>query len=168
MKRRPSPRPPPIVVTKPTRRTAAAPAPAAPRRAAPDRKIKIWHAEDPERQERDRFERKTATEQWEEAYTWWDARYQRANDPDVRRQIARFGVARDILEAALSHIQRIKGGGDERWVLRARKGQEGLMDQALHKLLPTTKSVATDPRGTGPPAKFSLLAYIRGLRGKKD
>ena len=100
--------------------------------------------------------------------TEWIARYQRANDPEVQRQVARFAVARDILESVLSHIQRLKGGGDERWVLRARKGQEDMMGQAIGALFPKAKSVVTDPRGQGPPAKFSLLAYIRGLRGKKD
>src|SRR5258705_1327050 len=167
MKRHPPPRPP-VVVTKPSKLSAVPPAAAPPRRAPPDRGIKAWRADDPERQERERFERKTASEQWEEGMTEWIARYQRANDPEVQRQVARFAVARDILQAVLSHIQRIRGGGDERWVLRARKGHEAMMDQALGALLPGAKSVATDPRGHRPAAKFSLLTYIRGLRGKND
>ncbi len=102
------PPPPPIVVTKPRRmtgaRTSAESENAArelPRRAAPDKgRIKVWVADDPERQQEERFNRKSQREQLEEAIAAWCARFQRPNDPDVAKRIGRQGVGRDLTEAS--------------------------------------------------------------------
>src|SRR5262245_26958850 len=107
MKRRVSPRPP-VLATKPTRRSAMTPA--EPRRTPPDNRIRAWHADDPERHERESFERKPTLEQMQEAIAAWVYRFRRANDPDVVQRIARQGVARDLTEAAMSHWRIIEGG----------------------------------------------------------
>jgi hypothetical protein len=107
MQRRLPPRPP-VVVTKPTGRSAVTPA--EPRRAPADNRIRAWHADDPEREERERFERKPTLKQMQEAIAAWVYRFRHANDPDVVQRIARQGVARDLTEAATSHWRIIEGG----------------------------------------------------------
>src|SRR5262245_5734449 len=159
MKRR---RPPPVVViAKPTRRSALTPA--EPRRTPPDNQIRAWHADDSERQERERFERKPRLEQMQEAIAAWVYRFRYANDPDVVQRIARQGVARDLTEAASSHFRIIEGGDTPHIALYPRKGHWGLMKQGFAMLFPGAKTVVTDRKG--PPAKFNLWAYIRSLKG---
>src|SRR5262245_34073397 len=94
--RRVPPRPP-IVERKPSKRGAVPSA--EPRRAPPDRGIKAWRDDDPEAREREAFERKPTREQEAEAQSRWLARFQRPNDPEVARRIARQGVGRDLTEA---------------------------------------------------------------------
>ena len=143
------------------RRTAVAPP--APRRALADRRIKTWHADDPERQERERFERKPTLQQMQEAIAAWVYRFRHANDPDVLQRIARQGVARDLTEATTGHWRIIEGGDTPHIAVYPRKGHWGLMKEGFATLFPGTKAVVTDPKG--PPAKFNLWAYIRSLKG---
>jgi len=128
-----------------------------------DSLIRVWHADDPERQERERFERKPTLEQMQEAIAAWVYRFRYANDPDVVQRIARQGVARDLTEAASSHFRIIEGGDTPHIALYPRKGHWGLMKQGFAMLFPGAKTVVTDRKG--PPAKFNLWAYIRSLKG---
>src|SRR5262245_19488037 len=160
MQRRLPPRPP-IVVTKPSRRRAVSSA--APRRAPADNRIRAWLVNDPERQERERFERKPTLEQMQEAIAAWVYRFRHANDPDVLQRIARQGVARDLTEAATGHFRIIEGGDTPHIAVYPRKGYWGLMKQGFAMLFPGAMAVVTDLKG--PPAKFNLWAYIRSLKG---
>jgi|SRR5262245_22588639 len=155
-------RPPPVVViTKPTRRSAMTPA--KPRLTAQYNRIRAWHADDPERQKQECFERKPTLSQMQEAIAAWVYRFRRANDPEVLQRIARQGVARDLTEAATGHFRIIEGGDTPHIALYPRKGHWGLMKQGFAMLFPGAKAVVTDPKG--PPAKFNLWAYIRSLKG---
>src|SRR5262245_26055905 len=161
MKQRPLQRPP-VVVTK-SKRTVAVVSTAPPPHAPADSRIRAWHADDPERQERERFERKPTLEQMQEAIAAWVYRFRHANDPEVLQRIARQGVARDLTEAAMSHWRIIEGGSTPHIAVYPRKGHWGLMKQGFATLFPGAKAVLTDPKG--PPAKFNLWAYIRSLKG---
>src|SRR5215470_65218 len=123
MPRRPPPRPPVVEVRK-AKRAIMAPgtpaAPVAPRH--PARGIRAWHADDHEARERETFERKPTPEQMAEAQSWWLARFQRPNDPEVAQRIARQGVGRDLTEAAMSHMQVVEDARDPRVILRPYRG----------------------------------------------
>jgi hypothetical protein len=129
MRRRTPSRPAPVVEVKPKRKVAApgalvAPRSlAAPRRATPDRgRIRGYNPDDREAREREAFERKPTPEQMAEAESWWQARFQRPNDPEVAQRIARQGVGRDLTEASMSHMQIIEDPRDPRVVLRPNRG----------------------------------------------
>src|SRR5262245_33376294 len=160
MKRRPPPRP--IVEVK-TKRTIVAPgAPAArpaPRRAA--RGIRVWRADDHEAREREAFERKPTPEQEAEAKSWWLARFQRPNDPEIAERIARQGVGRDLTEASMSHMQVIEDPRDPRVILRPYRGKWARLKQGLGMQYAASKLIVTHPKA---PAKWNWGSYIRGLR----
>jgi hypothetical protein len=149
---------PPVVVTKPRRSTVA---PTAPRRAAPDRKIRAWSADDVERQEEEQFSRRPDREQIEAAITAWCARFQRPNDPDIAKQIGRQGVGRDLTEASMSHMQVIEDKRDPRVILRPHKGRWSQLKQGLAMQYGHTKLIVTDPKA---PKRQSWWAYVKDLR----
>src|SRR5690349_21779544 len=101
MKRRPPPRSP-VVVTKPSKRPPVAPT-TEPRRPPLDRRIRAWSADDPDRLERERIERKSATDKWEEGMEWWKRRHSQANDPSVLDEAARVGVGHAMIDATMSN-----------------------------------------------------------------
>jgi hypothetical protein len=144
-------------------RCSRASAPAEPRRAPPDGRIRTWNANDQQRQDEERFSRKARLEQLEGAITAWCARFRRPNDPDIERQIGRQGVGRDPSEAAMPHLQFIEDPRDPRAVVRPYKGRWPLLKQGLGLQYGPSKLIVADPKA---PGRFSLFEYIRDL-GRK-
>jgi hypothetical protein len=158
LNRRTKPPPPPVVISKPRRSAAVR---TAPRRASPDGKIRVWNADDLERQEETRFNSKSQREQIEEAITAWCARFRRPNDPEVERRIGRQGVGRDLTEASMSHMQIIEGP-DPRVVLRPHAGLWAQLKRGLGMQY-DAKLIVTDPKA---PGRMPWWAYIKDLRRK--
>jgi hypothetical protein len=159
MKRRP---PPSFTrVTKPSKRSAVPSAAAPPRRAAPDRKIRAWSADNHERREEEQFNRRPTAEQQVEAESWWLARFQRPNDQEIAQRIARQGVGRDLTEASMSHMQVIEDPRDPRVILRPHRGLWSRLKQGLSMQYSASKLILTDAKA---PTKWNWAAYIRDLR----
>ena len=139
----------------------SASAPAEPRHAPPDRRIRAWAADDRERQEQERFERKPTREQLDVAISAWCARFRRPNDPDIERTIGRQGVGRDLTEAAMSHLQVIEDPRDPRIILRPQPGLWSRLKEGLAMQYAASKFVRTDPKA---PVGLRWWQYIRDLQ----
>jgi hypothetical protein len=151
------------------RRTAAPPAPTAPRRPLPlDGSIRALRNGDPNPKEQERLGRLSATERWEDAYSWQEKRLLQANDPNVLRQAARVNVGHTMVASTMANLVAVEGELPHLRVYPHRDPRNehwGLLKQAWGRLFPNTRSGVSDPRGHGPSAKWSWSTFIRKLRG---
>ena len=157
--RRPPPRPPPVVVTK-TRRIAAAPAPAAPRRAPADHRIKTWHADEPVKPRTP-----TKTEWLQNQVQLWVHRLRTANDPSVLQGAAEAMAYQAEAQKAAASIIPVRHPHFGECLLitpTEKEPSKSLLAKVFQKLLPTVNFVRPTKATEHSPS--SLRPFIKSMR----
>jgi hypothetical protein len=153
----------------------------APPRAAPDRKIRAWNADDREARELEAFNRKTDVEQKEAAIAAacevLKARLHRPNDPSVYQELARREVDCWAVGNSLSHVVEVprpSDGSPRHYRLYAvdaaskavHAPHHARLGKSLFALWPNAKRIVSDPKAPKKPRWWDCLKDMRKRTGE--